>query len=51
MKDCPYMRGREKRKEKVQPNGPSEEIPRRQRFFALKYSGVGEGTSGDVSGA
>ena len=26
MKDCPYTRGREKGKEKVQPNGPSEEV-------------------------
>ena len=49
MKDCPYMRGREKRKEKVQPNGPSEEIPRRQRLFALKSIGVGEDNCGDVS--
>ena len=45
MKDCPYMRGREKRKEKVQPNGPSEKAPIRQRFFVLKSRG------GDVSGA
>ena len=29
MKDCPYMRGREKGKEKVNPNGPSEEDTRR----------------------
>ena len=51
MKDCPYMRGREKGKEKVQLNGPSIEAPRRQRFFALKSKGVGEDTSSDVSGA
>ncbi|TMW97757.1 hypothetical protein EJD97_005031 [Solanum chilense] len=51
MKDCPYMRGRGKGKEKVQTNVPSEEVPRRQRFFALMSRGVGEDTSGDVSGA
>ena len=33
-----------------QSNGPSEEAPRRQRFFALKSRGVGEGFSGEVSG-
>ena len=51
MKDCPYMRGREKGKDKVQSNGPSIEAPRRQQFFALKSKGVGEDTSSDVSGA
>ena len=51
MKDYPYMRGREKGKTKVQPNGPSEEAPRRHRFFVLKSTGVGEVTSGDVSAA
>ena len=40
MKDCPYMRGREKGTEKVQQNVPSEEATRRQRFFALKSRGV-----------
>ena len=51
MKYCPYMRGLEKGKEKVQSNGPSEKSPSRQRFFALKSMGVGEDPSGDVSGA
>ena len=51
MKDSTYMRGRVKGKEKVQPNGPSEEAPRRQRFFLLKSRNAGENTSGDVSGA
>ena len=51
MKDCPYMRGQEKGKEKVQPTGPTEEVSRRQRFFELKSRGVGEETFGDVSGA
>ena len=49
IKIFPYMRGREKGKEKVHPNFPSEEVPRMQRFFALKSRGVGEDTSGDVS--
>ena len=49
-KDCPYMRGREKGKEKVQPNSPSEEAPRRQRFFAHKSRRVGEDTSGEILG-
>ena len=48
MKDYPYMRDREKGKEKVQPNGPSEKVPTRQRFFALKCRGLGEDTTGDV---
>ena len=50
MKNCPYMRGREKGKEKVQPNDPSEEAQKKQRGFALNSRGVGEDTSGDVSG-
>ena len=51
IKDCQYMRGQEKGKEKVQPNGQSEEFPRRQLFFALKCRGVVEDTSCGVSGA
>ena len=51
MKDCPYMRVQEKGKERVQPNGLSEEAPRRQRFTALKSRKIGEYTSSDVSGA
>ncbi|XP_069154371.1 uncharacterized protein [Solanum lycopersicum] len=51
MKDCSNKRGQENKKEKVQPNSPSEEAPRRQRFFALKSRGAREGTSGDFSGA
>ena len=51
MKDCPYMIGQEKWKEKVQPNGPSEVAPRTQQFFSLKSRGAGEHTPGDVSGA
>ena len=39
-----------KGKGKTQPNSPSEEALRRHRFFALKPKGVGEGTSGDISG-
>ena len=50
MKDCPNRRSQEQGKERVQPNGPSEEAPRRQRFFALKSRGAGEGTPGEVSG-
>ena len=49
MKYCPYIRGQEKGKEKVQPTGPTEEVSRRQRFFELKSRGVGENTSSDVS--
>ena len=49
MKDCPYMRVQEKGKERVQPNGLSEEAPRRQRFFALKARVAEEGTSGEVT--
>ena len=51
MKDCPNRRSQEQGKERVQPNFPSEESPRRQRIFALKSRGPGEGTSGEVSGA
>ena len=51
MKDCLNRRGQEKGKERVQSNGPSEEVPRRKRFFTLKFGGVVEDTSGDVSGA
>ena len=39
-----------KNKERVQPNGPSEEAPRRQRFFALTSRGSGEVTFSEVSG-
>ena len=41
----------EQRKEVVQPNGPIEEDPRRNRFFSLKSRAAEEGTSGEVSGA
>ena len=51
MKDCPNRRSQEQGKERVQPNGPSEEAPRRQRFFALKSLGVRKDTSSEVSGA
>ena len=50
MKNCPLRKSKEKGKERVQSNGPSEEVPRRQRFFALKSRGVGEVTFGEVSG-
>ena len=50
MNNCTYMRGQRKGKEKVQPNGPSEEAPTRKHFFALKSRGVGEDTSVDVTG-
>ena len=50
MKDCLNMRSQEEGKERVKPYGPCEEAPRRQRFFALKSWGAGEGTSGEVSG-
>ena len=40
-----------KERRKVQPNGSSEEAPRRQLLFALKFRGVGIDTNGDVSGA
>ena len=45
VKDCLNRRSQEQGKERVQPNGPSEEAPRRQRFFAIKSRGVGEGLS------
>ena len=51
VKDRPIRRSQEQGKERVQSNGPSEEAPRRQRFFALKSRGVGKDTFGDVSGA
>ena len=37
VKDYPNMRSQEQGKERVQPNGPSEEAPRRQRFFAQSF--------------
>ena len=46
VKDCPIRRSQEQGKERVQSNGPSEEAPRRQRFFALKSRGAEEGSSG-----
>ena len=49
VKDCPIYRSQEQGKERVQSNGPSEEAPRRQRFFALKSGGAGKDTSGEVS--
>ena len=51
MKECLNRRSQEQGKEKVQPNFPSEEAPRRQQFMALKSRGAGEGTSGEVSDA
>ncbi|XP_069144466.1 uncharacterized protein [Solanum lycopersicum] len=51
VKDCPNRRSQEQGKERFQPNCPSEEAPRRQRFFALKFRGAGDGISGEVSGA
>ena len=50
VKDCLNRRSQEKGKKRVQPNGPSEEAPRRQRFFALKSRGAEEDTSGEVTG-
>ena len=50
VKDCPIRRSQEQGKERVQSNGPSEEAPRRQRFFALKSKDAEEGTSGEVTG-
>ena len=50
VKDCPNRRSQEQGKERFQPNCPSEEAPRRKRFFALKSSGAGEGPSSEVSG-
>ena len=48
MKDSPNRRSEQQGKERVQLNGPSEESPRRQRFFALKSRVAGEGTYDDV---
>ena len=50
-KDCLNRRSLEQGKDRVKPNGPSEEAPRRQRFLLLKSRGAGEGTSDEVSGA
>ena len=50
VKDCLIRRSKERGKERVQYNGPSEEAPRRQRFFALKSRGAEEGTFGEVTG-
>nr|XP_004239561.1 uncharacterized protein LOC101256381 [Solanum lycopersicum] len=49
VKDCPNQKSQEQGKERTHLNGSSEEAPRRQQFFALKYRGAGEGTSGEVS--
>ena len=49
MKDCLYMRGREKLNEKVYPTSPSEQSPRRKLFFALKSRGLAEETFVDFS--
>ena len=51
MKDCPNRRSQEQGKERVQPNGQSEEATWRKLFFSLKFRGKGEVTSGEVSGA
>ena len=45
VKDCPISRSQEQGKEIATYNGPSEEAPRRQQFFAIKSRGVGEGLS------
>ena len=50
VKDCPIRRSQQQGKERVQSNDPSEEAPRRQRFFALKSKDAEEGTSGEVTG-
>ena len=42
------MRSQEQGKKRAQPNGPSEEAPRRKQLFALKSRGAGEGTSGEA---
>ena len=42
MKYCMNRRSQEQCKERVQPNGPSEEAPRRQKFFSLKSSMQGK---------
>ena len=49
VKDCPIRRSQERGKERVQSNGPSEEAPRRQRFFALHSGGAEEETSIEVT--
>ena len=51
VKNCTNRRSQEQGKERVQPNGPSEEAPRMQKFIALKSRGEGEGTSAEVLGA
>ena len=51
VKNCSNKISQEQRKKRIQPNGPSEEAPRRQQFMALKSRGAGEGTSGEVSDA
>ena len=48
--DYTILISQEQGKERVKFNGPSEEDPRRQRFFALKSRGAREGTSSEVSG-
>ena len=50
VKDCPIRRSKEQGMEIVHSYRPSEEAPKRQRFFALTSRGAGEGTSGEVSG-
>ena len=50
VKDCPIRRSKKQGKERVQSNGPSEEAPRRQQFFALQSRGANEDTSGEVTG-
>ena len=50
VKDCPNRRIQKQGKERVQPNGPSEEGPTSQGFFSLESRGAGQGTSTEVSG-
>ena len=50
IKDYPNRRSLEQGKERVQPNVPSDEAPRRQQFFALMSRGAREGSSSEVSG-
>ncbi|XP_069144445.1 uncharacterized protein [Solanum lycopersicum] len=50
VKDCPTRRIQQQGKERVESNGPSEEVSRRQLLFALKSRGAREDTSGEVSG-
>ena len=50
VKNCSNKISQEQRKKRIQPNGPSEEAPRRQRFFTIKSRGVEEDTSSDVPG-